>query len=144
MTGAERDVTSAASSEIQDEYSKRLEEKRILTSQISDNCRFVSIALLAAYYATIATQGEGDDHGWWQKLRLLSFAGFGVVALVFVRLQYVFAVRLVNRAIDSPDLQHKFRKSWIEYKLREFFFVAKQVCVVMGAALLVAFMVVHR
>ena len=114
-----------------------LDEKRNVTSRISDTARYIGFGLLAVYYTSMS-----GDSAFAVSLRaglskyLLHAMGFaGAAAILFDYLQYLFGARSVEEALADPGSEYNPRSC--AYKAREMFFTLKQWAVGVGAILLI-------
>ncbi len=129
---------STLTNEAKEARKARLEEKKILTSRISETSRFVSFGLLALYYGL----QTADDH-FSQNIRLTAgdlieiMAICALLSLISDYLQYFFGSWSVKHALNSAS--QLYDQTRMDYKLREFFYSAKQVLTFAGViALLIA------
>jgi hypothetical protein len=123
------------SNDILPKEARLLDEKRNVTSRISDTCRFVGFGLLAIYYSIkiggnkLATQLQ-TEHRW-----LVFWLGlFGALAILLDYLQFVAGSLAVNKALRSAGLEYD--TDWCSYKFRQLAFNAKQFVVLAGVAVL--------
>ncbi|MER8393727.1 hypothetical protein NKH10_17675 [Mesorhizobium sp. M1340] len=117
-----------------------LDEKKSLSTTISELCRYVAFGLLVAFYTINA-----DDSDFSTKLRtygvLVFLIGFcGALAVLCDYLQYVCGLATVNRALSTKFYEYDDQSG--PYWGRQTAFEAKQGFIGVGALSLVAMVLV--
>ncbi len=118
-----------------------LDEKRHVTSRLSENIRYIGFGLLAIYY----TIKFGDAEFAKSLRHLVGVAIIGVSGAAAVTLdyaQYLFATWAVDEALDNETAEYN-KKSWW-YGARELAFQWKQLAAAVGAASLILLLVSAR
>lgn len=117
-----------------------LEEKKSLTTTISELCRYIAFGLLVAFYTVSA-----DSSDFSKTLKaygvLVFLIGFcGAMAVFCDYLQYVFGLMTVNKALSTNV--NEYDDTSLAYWGRKAAFECKQVFVGVGALSLVAMVLV--
>ncbi len=112
-----------------------LDDKQAVTSRISETCRYISFGLLAIFYTLHTTK---DDYGRQILAKgpvlLTTMALLAALSILCDYLQYFSGRQATERALMSDD--QRYDTSWASYRLRGFFFIAKQILMLGGAAIL--------
>jgi len=119
-----------------DKREKVLEEKRHVSSKVSDLCRYIGFGVVAVVWTMLTASSEfasGVTANY--RIYLLISATAGILTIFFDYLQFLAGYISVNKALDSEN--SSYDKSSISYKSRIFFFWAKQVTTVFGIVILV-------
>ena len=111
-----------------------LEEKKNVTSRISDSCRVVGFGLLAVFYSVRVGGGDMGKIGAAHPYLVWAVGGFGFLSVLFDYLQYTFAAWAVENALKTLD--YKYDPSSLSYILRHYFYVAKQFAIIFGVVAL--------
>jgi hypothetical protein len=114
-----------------------LDDSQIITSRISDTCRFVAFGLLAACY-TIRSADNAFAKGIREGDVMNVVWAIGIaaaLALVADYLQYFFA-HISNKAAQRSKKQ-EYDHEACSARAREFFFISKQVLTFAGAVALI-------
>ena len=119
---------------IRSDRSNVLEEKKNVTSRISDSCRVVGFGLLAVFYSVRVGGGEMEKIGTAHPYLVWAVGGFGFLSVLFDYLQYTFAAWAVGNALKTLD--YKYDPNSYAYILRHYFYVAKQVAIILGVVAL--------
>lgn len=123
-------MTNDTGAEDADRKAKVLEEKRNVTSKISDSCRVVGFGLLAIFYTLKIGSADmvkiSTDHPYL----VWAVGVFGFLAIFFDYLQYFFGSLTVDAALQAPN--HKYDHASFAYKARGAFFHIKQYSVILG------------
>lgn len=116
---------------------KILEEKKNVTSRISDTCRYIGFGLLAVYYTIMSGDNSFATNLQSGALTYWALQGIGIagaVAILFDYLQYFFGSRAVEEALASET--HQYNEDSCAYRARRLFYNLKQCSVGAGAVLL--------
>lgn len=117
-------------------YHKRIADKGVITSKISDSCRFVGFGLLAVFYAIKTDANEFTAKVLEAHPTLVFCVGlFGALAVLFDYFQYLAAHISVERALkrtETYDYPHD-----LALAARYAFYFAKQAAVGIGVSALV-------
>lgn len=118
-----------------DEQRKKvLEEKRHVSSRISDLSRYIGFALIAVVYAILTSDSSviAKLYGTRSSL-LLSAAAFGALAIMLDYLQFLAGYFSVQAALDNSTDDYKYNDKSFSYKTRVVAFWAKQVASIIGS-----------
>ena len=129
--------TAARRSPNQDRHKEVLDEKRFVTSRISETTRYLGFGLLATFYAIISSADAYPKQlkaAFPLPLRLMAL--FAVLAVMLDYLQYVFGRFAVQRALDRKDKPFEYNKKWLSMRGRQACFWAKQAMALLGCAIL--------
>lgn len=109
-----------------------LEEKRNVTTRISETCRYIGFGLLAIYYAAmIADESSLLAEVWKVNLMAFYLIGVaGVLTVLFDYLQYFVAQFYIEKALSGGQLLYD-QNHW-SYKGRVWFFWIKQFSALLG------------
>jgi len=119
-----------------DQRQKVLEEKRHVSSKVSDLCRYIGFGVVAVVWTMLTSSSEfASSVTANYQIYLLLSASAGILTIFFDYLQFLAGYLSVNKALDSEN--SRYDKSSILYKSRIFFFWAKQVTTVFGIVILV-------
>src|SRR5665213_1872801 len=127
-------ATSKIKKDIKSDSSNVLEEKKNVTSRISDSCRVVGFGLLAVFYSVRVGGGDMEKIGAAHPYLVWAVGGFGFLSVLFDYLQYTFAAWAVGNALKTLDC--KYDPNSYAYILRQHFYVAKQVAIIIGVVAL--------
>jgi hypothetical protein len=131
---------SKLSPEAKEARKKRLEDKAIVTARISETCRYVSFGILAAFYTLHTGTDKFSTNMISQSGVVLDVMALGaLLSLICDYLQYYFASKSVQNALDNREDQ-LFDQERYDYRLRQFFYHAKQILMFAAAILLLAAM----
>ncbi len=131
---------SKLSPEAKEARKKRLEEKATVTARISETCRYVSFGILAAFYTLHTAANDYSKNMTSQSGFILEVMALGaLLSVICDYLQYYFASKSVQHALDEREDQ-LYDPERYDYKLREFFYYAKQVSMFAAAILLLVAM----
>lgn len=113
-----------------------LDEKRHVSTKISDLCRYIAFGTVAANWALITSTAQFASNiaAGSGQLLMISVTG-GILAILFDYLQFLAGYFSVNKALNSSD--DSYDPKLLSYKFRAFFFWAKQVAAVTGIAILI-------
>ena len=115
---------------------KRIGDKTTVTARISETCRYVSFGILAVFYTLHTSKEPFSTEIVSQSGAVLDLMALGALLSVMSDyLQYYFAAKSIQHALDERDDQ-LFDQDRYDYKLREFFYRAKQVLMFAAAILL--------
>lgn len=123
-----------SSKEIGERRASVLEEKRNVTGRISDSCRVVGFGLLAVFYSVRVGGVDMEKIGTAHPCLVWAVGIFGFLSVLSDYLQYTFAAFSVDSALKAPP--HTYDDNSLPYKLRYFFYIAKQWAVVAGVVAL--------
>lgn len=121
-----------------------LDEKRLVTSRISETTRYIGFGLLATFYALLSSNDPFPAHlkaDHSLALRLMALCG--VVAVLFDYLQYVFGRRAVQNALDRKDKPFTYNRTWPSYRARQGCFWVKQAAALVGSFILLIVLVAN-
>ena len=111
-----------------------LEEKRLVTSRISETTRYIGFGLLASFYGIVSSAEPFARNLFATHAYALKFmATWGFLAVFLDYLQYVFGRAAVQSALGRRDKPFTYNKGWISYRARHACFVAKQVAALVGS-----------
>jgi hypothetical protein len=114
-----------------------LEEKRYVSSKISDLCRYIGFGLVAVVYSLLTSDSDVVIKLYEKHITfLLIVAAFGVSTIVLDYLQFLGGYYAVNSALKNEEGEFLYDDNWFSYKLRRWAFYAKQVTTIFGALLL--------
>jgi len=149
------DSDPVPSDELQKSYDDESANIPFLSGKISELCKFIWAGSLAIFYATLTTASGDAAHAFYDKSRtyLLLGAIFGSLCLVFEYLQlisgYKHAVDFVDWVEKKVKAKETITKSSYNERtvsvfsfLNDKFFLAKNSCAVVSAAL-IAFAVIR-
>lgn len=115
---------------------KVLEEKRHVSIQISDLCRYIGFGVVAVVWTMLTASSDFASNVTANyRISLLLSASAGILTIFFDYLQFLAGYVSVNKALSSDN--NSYDKNWKSYKLRIFFFWAKQFSAVIGILILV-------
>ena len=114
-----------------------LEEKRHVSSKISDLSRYIGFGLVAVVY-TIVTSDSGALSGIYEsKNELLLLAGFfGVLTIVLDYTQFLAGYFAVQAALRNEIDGYRYDDKSISYRFRRLAFGLKQITALVGAVML--------
>lgn len=114
--------------------SKVLEEKRHVSSKISDLSRYIGFGLVAVAYAILTSDSEviAKLYGGRQFLVLLA-AAFGTLAVILDYVQFLSGYLAVQAALKNKDGDFQYDDSSLPYKIRIGAFWGKQLASLAGA-----------
>jgi hypothetical protein len=126
------------------EYKERrervLDEKKNVTSKISDTCRFIGFGLLIVYYTIQSADGAFATHLKTHSPVLVYAVGIaGAATILLDYLQYLFGAMAVDRALKRPTMDYD--ETSCAYKARLWAYRAKQFATAVGAAALIILVV---
>jgi hypothetical protein len=110
-----------------------LEEKRFVTSRISETTRYLGFGLLATFYAIIGSKDafpQSLEAAWLLPLKIMALCG--IVAIFLDYLQYVFGRLAVQKALTREDNPYSYNKKWLSYRARQACFWSKQAAALAG------------
>ena len=115
-----------------------LEEKRHVSSKISDLSRYIGFGLVAVVY-TILTSDSKSVIKIYENYTflLLLVAGLGAVTILIDYLQFVGGYFAVEAALKNEDDSYRYNPKSFWYQLRTIAFWIKQVTAFLGALLLI-------
>lgn len=129
-------MSNNTASEAQAVRSKVMDERRNVTSRISDMCRFVGFGLLAVFYGIKAGTGDFADAMQAKDSLLLAVGIFGVLTILLDYLQYLFAYVAVEDALTRKAEGYTYDDRSCSYKAWVAFFWMKQAAVGIGVIIL--------
>ena len=113
-----------------------LDEKRHVSTNISNLCRYIAFGTVAVNWALITSTAQfASSIAASAGSSLMLSATGGILAILFDYLQFLAGYFSVNKALDSTD--NTYNTALISYKLRVFFFWAKQAAAVIGILILI-------
>lgn len=106
------------------------------SDQISNSTRYVGYGLVIAAFTILTSDGAflkllAKNYLFY----IVGFAILGIITILFDYLQYILGYYSSLKANDNKD--YKYSKKSKFYKLRYFFFYAKQVTSILGALVLI-------
>lgn len=111
-----------------------LDEKRNVSSKISETTRYIGFGLIAAVYGVLTSDSSKIDSLFDASTTLLVISAVaGAVAIVFDYMQFVFGYWSVRQALRASD--SKYNEEYFAYKLRARLFWLKQGFAFAGALL---------
>lgn len=132
IAGQMRDVTNRES-----RRKSRLEEKQVVTSRISETCRYIGFGLLALFYTMKTSDGRfAQELVANHSFALYVLGASGAAAVLFDYLQYMAGSVAVERALNREDTAHLYSTEWRSYQAREACFWAKQAAALIGVVCL--------
>lgn len=113
---------------------KVLEEKRHVSSKISELSRYIGFGLVAVAYAILTSDSSviAKLYGERQFLIVLA-AAFGTLAVILDYVQFLSGYLAVQAALKNKDGDFKYDDSSLPYKLRSGAFWGKQLASLAGA-----------
>jgi hypothetical protein len=117
-----------------EQRSKVLEEKRHVSSKISDLSRYIGFGLVAVAYAILTSDSSVIEelYGDRQFLVLLA-AAFGVLAVILDYVQFLAGYLAVQAALKNEADEFRYDDASLPYKLRSGAFWGKQFASLAGA-----------
>lgn len=115
---------------------KVLEEKRHVSSKISDLSRYIGFGLVAVAYA-ILTSSSADIASLYGERRFLVLlaAAFGTLAVILDYVQFLSGYLAVQAALKNKVGEFEYDDSSFSYKLRSGAFWGKQFASLAGASI---------
>jgi hypothetical protein len=113
---------------------KVLEEKKSVTSRISDTCRIVGFGLLTIFYTIKIGEGKLEKIGTDHSCLVLAVGLLGFLVILLDYLQYFFGSQAVEAALATNNL---YNTESFSYRARNFLYILKQYAVFAGVAALV-------
>jgi len=123
----------------EEERAKRsaiLDEKRNVTSRISETTRYVGFGLMIAYYVIRSAESvlsKSISSAYPGALKIVGICGLAAVLLDY--LQYWFGSRAVAEALSRESLDYNKNSFW--YRGRAGAFALKQLFAIFGAIVLI-------
>lgn len=122
-----------------EQRSKVLEEKRHVSSKISDLSRYIGFGLVAVAYAILTSDSASVQKLYEDRqLLIILSAGFGTLAVIFDYVQFLAGYLAVQTAISNAGGGFKYDDGSLSYKLRTWAFWVKQVAALAGAVIFAA------
>jgi hypothetical protein len=126
-----------------EQYDKVLEEKRHVSSRVSDLCRYIGFGLAAVVFLLLSSNsGYAKSVALQHQNMLLLIGGTGCLTVIFDYLQFLAGYFTVNRAINNTENNYEYDRKWPAYKLRIWSFYIKQCTTIIGAATLLYLIVI--
>lgn len=117
-----------------EQRNKVLEEKRHVSSRISDLSRYIGFGLVAVTYAILTSDSAVIARLYGgRQLLLLVAAGFGMLAVILDYVQFLSGYFAVQSALENVDGEFKYDDESISYRLRSVAFWGKQIASLAGA-----------
>lgn len=117
-----------------EQRAKVLEEKRHVSSRISDLSRYIGFALVAVVYAILTSDSAVISKLYGSRTTiLLVAAAFGAVTVVLDYLQFLAGYFSVQAALRNETGAYKYNDKSISYQARSIAFWAKQAFAVVGS-----------
>ncbi len=115
-----------------------LEEKKNVSSRISDLCRYIGFGLVAVVFTILSSDSElvigiYENYTGW----LLSASVLGTLTIILDYLQFLSGYRVVQKALCNKKGNYMYDDTSFWYWLRNFAFMAKQITAFSGAIILV-------
>jgi len=126
-------VVASLSKEAKAHRDKALEQKAVVTKQISETARNLAFGSVASCYALLIANKDLAEIFKAARPMLLLVAAFGTLAIILDAAQYVFGYINVEKALHRED--QLYPVDWSK-RLRWVCFVLKQVFAYGGALLL--------
>lgn len=121
---------------IMDMKERVLEEKRHVSSKISDLCRYIAFGLVAVVYSLLTSESKFSiDLIASHKYILILSAFFAVVTILLDYLQFFAGYLSVNIALNNSQSHYHYDSKTLSYKTRSVCFHFKQITVIVGAVL---------
>lgn len=124
-----------------DKVAKRkvvLEEKRHVSSKISDLSRYIGFGLVAVVYTILTSDSESVIRIYENyTFLLLLVAELGAATILFDYLQFVGGYFAVEAALNNEDDSYRYNPKSFWYQLRNIAFWIKHVTALLGAILLI-------
>lgn len=135
-TDGEEQAPTPAPDGLEERKLRLYDEKRNVTSRLSDTTRYLGFGLLAVYFALRADGGSFAEYVRnHYPNKLLLIGAVAVLGLTFDLLQYICGERAVKNAIAAPDKQ--YTKCSISYLGWTAFYKLKLLTTVVGCLLLI-------
>lgn len=121
-----------------EERKQRLAQKAVVSARISETSRLVGFGIVAWVFA-VHTSETSFAADYVRSFRFcINLAGIlGMLAIAFDYWQYLCAYSSVQHALTREDNDYKYDESHIGYVFQNVFYVAKQVCAVLGSLAIV-------
>lgn len=121
-----------------DRKMKRIDQKKDVTTRISETSRFVGVGIVAWVFAQHAS-GEAFAVEYLANFgAVVRFAGvLGVLAVLFDYLQYVAAYASVCATLKNRENNYAYNDRSLAMRAQMFFFWAKQFAAVVAAMIIV-------
>lgn len=111
--------------------SKVLNEKRHVTQNVTGLVRYIAFGITAACFAIFSSSSEFSVAIISTRQNTLLLAAIlAVLTIFFDYLQFVAATCSVNKALENKDGNFLYDDEWLSYKVREIFFVLKQILLI--------------
>jgi len=115
-----------------------LEEKRHVSSKISDLSRYIGFGLVAVVYTILTSDSKAVIKIYENyTFLLLLVAEFGAATILFDYLQFVGGYFSVEAALKNEGDSYRYNSKSFWYQLRIIAFWIKQVIALLGAILLI-------
>lgn len=122
--------------DIEERRKSVLEEKRHVSSKISDLSRYVGFGLVAVVYAILTSDSEIVIQLYEHyTTALLTAAAFGVLTVILDYLQFLGGYLSVEQALQNEEGSFRYDNKSFWYKLRVTAFWMKQATAFFGALL---------
>ncbi|MBA6408719.1 hypothetical protein H4J63_05035 [Pseudoalteromonas sp. 5Ae-yellow] len=116
---------------------KRLKEKKIRTSKISDLVRYVSFGLVALTYSIFTSKADFAVLLLQNSKNLFLWASLlGALAILFDYFQYLSGYIAVNKSLAMTGDNIDYNKKWISKRLIKPLFIFKQILAFSGIVLI--------
>lgn len=121
---------------VEEKKVKVLEEKRHVSSKISDLSRYIGFGLVAVAYAILTSDSAPILKLYGERrILVLAAAGLGTLAIIFDYIQFLAGYLAVQKALKNVEGEFKYDDTSVSYKLRSLAFWGKQLASLSGAVI---------
>ena len=107
-----------------EQYEKVLEEKRHVSSRVSDLCRYIGFGLVAVVFVLLSSGSDYAKGVVSQHQNMLLFiGGTGCLTVIFDYLQFFAGYITVNRALKNTERNYNYDDKSLSYKIRNWCFI---------------------
>ena len=126
-----------------EQYEKVLEEKRHVSSRVSDLCRYIGFGLVAVVFVLLSSGSDYAKGVVSQHQNMLLFiGGTGCLSVIFDYLQFFAGYITVNRALKNTEGNYIYDDKLLSYKIRNWCFYFNQCTTIIGAATLMYLIII--
>ena len=108
------------------------------SSKIGDHTRYLGFGIVALCFAIITTKYDTSSEVYSIPINLILIAAIAGIATIFFDYLHCLTGYLSSlKALKNDSNGYKFNKSWATYRLRNFFFILKQISAILGVLILI-------
>ncbi|WP_421982474.1 hypothetical protein [Roseibium sp.] len=130
--------------EQQEARKKRLEQKSVVTTRLSETTRFVAFGIIAWVFAVQSSDAEfSKSYVSTYELWINAAGVLAIVAITFDYFQYLCAYFSVNHALSRKSQGYRYNRNHPAYLLQSVCFILKQVFVAFAAVIVATTFTIH-